>query len=78
MKVHNEYLFQWPIEVALATTDAVVSKIDEIFEKEIVHLLTFCMYIRQTKVPTPIFATRLNFLYVCTHIMRVIIGQKNC
>ena len=36
------------------------------------------MYIRQTKVPTPIFATRPNFLYVFTHIMRVIIGQKNC
>ena len=29
-------------------------------------------------VPTPIFATRPNFLYVFTHIMRVIIGQKNC
>ena len=41
-------------------------------------ILTFCMYIRQTKVPTPIFATRPNFLYVFTHIMRVIIGQKNC
>ena len=40
--------------------------------------LTFCMYIRQTKVPTQFFATRPNFLYVFTHIMRVIMGQKNC
>ena len=40
--------------------------------------LTFCMHIRQTKVPILIFATRPNFLYVFTHIMRVIIGQKNC
>ena len=31
------------------------------------------MYIRQTKVPTPNFATRPNFFYVFTHIMRVII-----
>ena len=31
------------------------------------------MYIRQTKVPTPILATRPNFLYVFTHIMRVIV-----
>ena len=36
------------------------------------------MYIRQTKVPTQFFSTRPNFLYVFTHIMRVIIGQKNC
>ena len=40
--------------------------------------LLFCMYIRQTKVPTQFFATRPNFLYVFTHIMRVIMGQKNC
>ena len=40
--------------------------------------LTFCMYIRQTKVPTQFFSTRPNFLYVFTHITRVIMGQKNC
>ena len=37
--------------------------------------LTFCMYIRQTKVPTQFFATRPNFLYVFTHIMKVIFDQ---
>ena len=38
--------------------------------------LTYCVYIRQTKVPTPIWAPRPNFLYVFTHIMWVVFGQK--
>ena len=36
------------------------------------------MYIRQTKVPTAIWAPRPNFLYVFTHIMWVIFGQRIC
>ena len=69
-------LLQISVTLDLISNSSKVTDICYIFD--FVSPLTFCMYIRQTKVPTPIFATRPNFLYVFTHIMRVIMGQKNC